>query len=182
VAARPRVADGPQRDEQAAVERGSAAAMGGKKTSPEGLERSSFVLDEQRSEGQPLQSGQCSGAPARGFGGNPSPGCGAVAVPPSMTSPELPAEVRRFVLTSIPSVPYLEAVLLLRANPEQAWDAGHLARRLYVPERTGAELIALLKASGIAAPAERPAPSATLPPRNSPPCWTGWRGPMPPTS
>jgi hypothetical protein len=71
-----------------------------------------------------------------------------------MTSPELPAEVRRFVLTSIPSVPYLEALLLLRSNPGQAWDAGHLARRLYVPERTGAELIALLMASGIAGPAE----------------------------
>jgi hypothetical protein len=70
-----------------------------------------------------------------------------------MPTPELPPQVRRFVLTSIPSVPYLEAVLLLRRDPEHAWDAGQLARRLYVPERTGAELVQLLKESGIAAPA-----------------------------
>jgi hypothetical protein len=84
-----------------------------------------------------------------------------------MTSPELPADVRRFVLTSVPSVPYLEAVLLLRAAPAQPWDAGQLARRLYVPERTGAELIALLRESGVAAAegdqgAVRYAPAAEL--------------------
>ena len=70
-----------------------------------------------------------------------------------MSAPELPVEVRRFILTSIPSVPYLEAVLLLRADPKQAWDAAALARRLYVPERTGAELLVLLRDSGIAAAA-----------------------------
>ena len=67
-----------------------------------------------------------------------------------MSAPELPADVRRFILTSVPSVPYLEAVLLLRADPRQAWDAAALARRLYVPERTGAELLELLRDSGIA--------------------------------
>ena len=68
-----------------------------------------------------------------------------------MTSSELPAELRRFILTSIPSVPYLEAVLLLRADPAQPWGAGQLARRLYVPEQRGEELIALLRDSGVAA-------------------------------
>jgi hypothetical protein len=58
-----------------------------------------------------------------------------------MIDPELPADLRRFILTSIPSVPYLEAVLLLRAEPQKEWDASQLARRLYVPERTGAELL-----------------------------------------
>lgn len=84
-----------------------------------------------------------------------------------MTSSELPADVRRFVLTSIPSVPYLEALLLLRANPAQSWDAAQFARRLYVPERTGAELVQLLRDSGIAAAADegagvRYAPNAEL--------------------
>jgi hypothetical protein len=84
-----------------------------------------------------------------------------------MTSPELPEDVRRFILTSIPSVPYLEALLLLRAQPAQSWDAGQLARRLYVPDRTGAELLQLLRDSGIAQPASgddalRYAPSAEL--------------------
>lgn len=69
-----------------------------------------------------------------------------------MSLPELPADVRRFILTSVPSVPYLEAVLLLRAQPQASWDAAQLARRLYVPERTGAELLALLRESGVAQP------------------------------
>lgn len=82
-----------------------------------------------------------------------------------MSLPELPADVRRFILTSVPSVPYLEAVLLLRAEPQGSWDAAQLARRLYVPERTGAELLALLRASGVAqgeGEAVRYAPPAEL--------------------
>ena len=69
-----------------------------------------------------------------------------------MTRPELPADVRRFILTSIPSVPFLEAVLLLRAEPATAWGVAELARRLYVPERTATELLQLLTSSGVAAP------------------------------
>jgi hypothetical protein len=82
-----------------------------------------------------------------------------------MTSPELPADVRRFILTSVPSVPYLEALLLLRAEPSRSWDAVQLARRLYVPERTGTELVQLLRDSGTAAAedaAVRYAPTAEL--------------------
>lgn len=84
-----------------------------------------------------------------------------------MSFPELPADVRRFILTSVPSVPYLEAVLLLRAEPQKAWDAAQLARRLYIPERNGVELIGLLRSSGIAHPvgetsSVRYAPTAEL--------------------
>jgi DNA-binding IclR family transcriptional regulator len=68
-----------------------------------------------------------------------------------MSQRELPADVRRLILTSIPSVPYLEAVLLLRAEPRQAWDAAQLARRLYVPDRTASELLEQLRDNGIAA-------------------------------
>ena len=71
-----------------------------------------------------------------------------------MKSSELPDDLRRFILTSIPSVPYLEAVLLLRAEPGQAWGPSQLARRLYVPDQAGAELAGLLRASGIATAAE----------------------------
>lgn len=70
-----------------------------------------------------------------------------------MTIPELPADVRRFILTSVPSVPYLEAVLLLRADPRQAWTAPRLAQRLYVPERTAAELLVQLREAGVTEPA-----------------------------
>ncbi len=71
-----------------------------------------------------------------------------------MTKGEVPADVRRLILTSIPSVPYLEAVLLLRGEPELPWDAHRLSRRLYVPERTAAELLEQLTAAGIAQPAD----------------------------
>lgn len=81
-----------------------------------------------------------------------------------MTKSEFPADVRRFILTSIPSVPFLEAVLLLRAEPLD-WDGARLARRLYVGERTGADLLDQLVAAGIGARDEggvRYAPSAEL--------------------
>jgi hypothetical protein len=66
-----------------------------------------------------------------------------------MSRGEVPADIRRLILTSIPSVPYLEAVLLLRAESERAWDAQRLARRLYVPERTASELLDQLTAAGV---------------------------------
>lgn len=68
-----------------------------------------------------------------------------------MSAPELPADLRRFLLTSVPSVPYLEALLLLRGEPQRVWDAGQLARRLYVSEREGAELARQLRENGVAA-------------------------------
>jgi hypothetical protein len=90
-----------------------------------------------------------------------------LSVLPTMTKGEMPAEVRRFILTSIPSVPYLEAVLLLRAEPGQPWDAARLARRLYVPDRTAGDLLELLRTGGVATadpavPAVRYAPAPEL--------------------
>jgi hypothetical protein len=85
-----------------------------------------------------------------------------------MSPPELPADVRRFILTSVPSVPYLEAILLLRAEPHVDWDLSQLARRLYVPERTAAELLALLRESGIAR-----GPGGDAPVRYAPPAELG---------
>jgi hypothetical protein len=66
--------------------------------------------------------------------------------------PDLPQDLRRFILTSIPSVPYLEAVLLLRAEPQRTWTAQEAARRLYLAEPRAAELLADLGSAGIAAP------------------------------
>jgi hypothetical protein len=60
------------------------------------------------------------------------------------TGSSIPDDVRRFILTSIPSVPYLEALLLLRADPRQQWDCGQLARRLYLSEKNAAQLLAAL--------------------------------------
>jgi hypothetical protein len=65
-----------------------------------------------------------------------------------MQKPPVPDEVRRFILTSVPSVPYLEALLLLRSRPQDAWDAPLVARRLYIGE---AQALALLHSLGEAA-------------------------------
>ncbi|HEX7186062.1 MAG TPA: hypothetical protein VF756_29825 [Thermoanaerobaculia bacterium] len=48
---------------------------------------------------------------------------------------KLPDDIRRFILTSVPSVPCLEAILLLRNDPDVGWDVQRLAARLYVAER-----------------------------------------------
>lgn len=69
---------------------------------------------------------------------------------------ELPDHVRRFILTSVPSVPYLEAILLLRGQPAATWDAPAVARRLYLPEAAAAGLLEALASAGIAALAGPP--------------------------
>jgi hypothetical protein len=67
-----------------------------------------------------------------------------------MKRAEIPDDIRRFILTSVPSVPYLEAILLLRTDPDVGWDVPRLASRLYVAERQAAEVLAALAAAGIA--------------------------------
>lgn len=70
----------------------------------------------------------------------------------------IPDEVRRFILTSVPSVPHLEAMLLLRGEPGTRWDTPALARRLYVTQARAAELMQQLVEAGFVVP--------------SPPCWS----------
>jgi hypothetical protein len=67
-----------------------------------------------------------------------------------------PEELRRFVLTSIPSVPFLEALLLLRADPTQQWHADTLAQRLYVRERTAQGLLEDMCRAGMTVPCTAP--------------------------
>lgn len=67
-----------------------------------------------------------------------------------MNEATIPEDLRRFVLTSVPSVPFLEALLLLRADPQHAWQADTLARRLYIRERTAEALLDDLCTAGMA--------------------------------
>jgi hypothetical protein len=60
----------------------------------------------------------------------------------------IPAEVTRFVLTCIRSVPHLEALLLLRGEPEVSWDDAHVAQRLYVTAQTADDLLVELHNAG----------------------------------
>jgi hypothetical protein len=64
-----------------------------------------------------------------------------------MTHGKLTDALRRFIF-SIPSVPHLEAMLLIRGTA-MPWDAVQLARRLYLPEERAAGLLKDLRAAGI---------------------------------
>jgi hypothetical protein len=66
----------------------------------------------------------------------------------------IPDGVRRFLLGAIPSVPHLEALLLLRGAPNQSWSADALAARLYVDAAAAATLLADLSQRGLAAPSD----------------------------
>jgi hypothetical protein len=63
---------------------------------------------------------------------------------------EVSQEIRRFILTSIPSVPYLEAMLLLRQEANTSWTGATLARFLYISEAKADGILAELKQAGIA--------------------------------
>jgi len=62
----------------------------------------------------------------------------------------IPDDVRRFVLTSIPSIPYLEAALTLRREAATQWDAFSMARALYIAPPRAAELLRDLAGAGVA--------------------------------
>lgn len=65
----------------------------------------------------------------------------------------IPENIRRFILTSISSVPYLEALLLLRSEPEHPWDSARVAARLYLSPKVTAPILAELCAAGFLVPA-----------------------------
>ena len=65
-----------------------------------------------------------------------------------MVSDLIPDDVRRFVLTSIASVPHLEALLLLRATPGD-WPVAKVAERLYISEKAADRLLLDLCGSGL---------------------------------
>jgi hypothetical protein len=60
-------------------------------------------------------------------------------------------DIKRFILTSIPSVPYLEAMLLLRNETDVPWNSAQLAQRLYLSEKAAAVLLAELHDAGVVA-------------------------------
>ena len=63
---------------------------------------------------------------------------------------QMPEDVRRFILSSVSSVPYLEALLLLRSAPDVPWGARQVAERLYVSEKLARELLQDLASNGVA--------------------------------
>jgi hypothetical protein len=69
---------------------------------------------------------------------------------PLTDPPPIPEALRRFILTAIPSVPFLEALLLLRADAGRSWLGAEVATRLYVRERTALGLLEQLCEAGMA--------------------------------
>lgn len=72
-----------------------------------------------------------------------------------MNRASIPEDISRFILLAVPSVPYLEAMLLMRREKAQSWDAKRLAERTYVSEKVAQNLMAGLHASGIIAPVDQ---------------------------
>jgi hypothetical protein len=66
----------------------------------------------------------------------------------------IPDDVRRFIVTSVPSIPHLEALLLLRDASITAWNAEILAQRLYIGTRQAADLLNVLHQGGFLVPIE----------------------------
>lgn len=66
-----------------------------------------------------------------------------------MADDPIPEDVREYVLNHVDSIAQLEALLLLRAQPGEAWDLVKMARRLYISEPEVSEAVALLVNSGL---------------------------------
>jgi hypothetical protein len=45
---------------------------------------------------------------------------------------DFPAELQQFIAQHIESLAQLEALLLMRAEPDREWDSAELARQLYI--------------------------------------------------
>jgi hypothetical protein len=64
----------------------------------------------------------------------------------------IPEAVQRLILLAIPSVPYLEALLLLRGAPAACWNAAQVGSRLYLAEKAAQALLDQLLEAGLVAP------------------------------
>lgn len=62
----------------------------------------------------------------------------------------MPPNVRRFLVNAVPSIPFLEAALLLRAETQEKWTGQRLAARLYISERRAQALLIALADAGLA--------------------------------
>lgn len=66
-----------------------------------------------------------------------------------MTEDLIPNDVKQFILKSIDSIAQLEALLLLRANPQEKWNVPAVAKRLYITDQETAPLLINLCEQGL---------------------------------
>lgn len=74
------------------------------------------------------------------------------------SSSALPTDVRRFVVTSIPSVPFAEALLLFHRRQAEAMGLREVAQDLYMTETAAARVIDALAAAGFIDTLDAPDP------------------------
>ncbi len=66
----------------------------------------------------------------------------------------IPDDIRQFILSSIDSIAQLEALLLLRSNPQEKWGVAAVARRLYITESETLSLLNNLREQGLVSSSE----------------------------
>ena len=82
--------------------------------------------------------------------------------------PAIPADVQRFVLTSVPSVPFLEAVLLFRRHRARVLGTTDVMQALYLPEQTVLALLDRLVEAGMLASSAEAGAGWRYAPRDAP--------------
>ena len=81
-----------------------------------------------------------------------------------MSREPIPDELRRFILTSVPSVPFVEAMLLYMAKAGTALSVDEIARGLYMPRGAAAQVVdALHEAQVVSADPAQPEASRFAP-------------------
>ena len=60
----------------------------------------------------------------------------------------IPENIEQFIITRIDSVAHLEALLLLRREPDHGWTEQDLSKRLYIQTDQASEILAQLWADG----------------------------------
>src|SRR4051794_747381 len=63
----------------------------------------------------------------------------------------IPDDLRRFILTSVPSVPFVEAMLLFMAKPGHALSVDEIARGLYMPRAAAQQVVEALREAQVVA-------------------------------
>jgi hypothetical protein len=63
---------------------------------------------------------------------------------------EFPSGLKQFIEQHIESVPQLEALLLLRREPQREWSASEIAKELYIPEDAARSLLVDFSRRGFA--------------------------------
>jgi hypothetical protein len=66
-----------------------------------------------------------------------------------MNDRPIPADVHNFILRHIDTIAQLEALLLLRSDPEMRWNAKEIAKRIYTSEQEAEGLLIRLAQDGL---------------------------------